>query len=132
MGNSLKFTPEGGKITVSFLASSPYVITKVSDTGRGIAKEDLPRLFAKFGRLDNSYVSVAESSGTGLGLYISRSLVTLHKGSIEVTSEGIGKGACFTFSLPVVGSDLADELAVFAPKETEATKELEKTRLRQV
>ena len=121
VGNSLKFTPEGGKITVSFLASSPYVITKVSDTGRGIAKEDLPRLFAKFGRLDNSYVSVAESSGTGLGLYISRSLVTLHKESIEVTSEGIGKGACFTFSLPVATKEVLEHAEQFSlkPKEGE-------------
>ena len=127
VGNSLKFTPEGGKITVDFSLHDPQVKVRISDTGRGLADEDVPKLFLKFGRLDNSYVSIAESGGTGLGLYITKSLVDLHKGTIEATSEGIGKGSQFTFSLPVAGSDLARKLVEETPKETEETKELEKT-----
>jgi len=104
----------------------PYLYISVTDTGHGIAHEDLQKLFTKFGRLDNSYVSMAESGGTGLGLYITKSIVALHKGEITVASEGINKGATFTFSLPIVGTDIAKQLASEAPKETSDTKELEK------
>lgn len=130
VGNSIKFTPEGGKISVSFGTSGDLVSVKVVDNGRGIDPADLPRLFSKFGRLDNSYVSVAESEGTGLGLYICKSLIELHKGRIEVKSEGLDKGAEFTFWLPISGSHSAEELAAETPKEVEDARELEKTLLR--
>jgi len=126
-GNSLKFTPAGGKITISFEQKSPYLFVTVADTGRGIAQEDIGRLFTKFGRLENSYVAVAESGGTGLGLYITKSLVEFHKGIISVASEGLGYGAQFTFSLPIAYTPVADLLQKEAPKETGQTKELEKT-----
>src|SRR3990167_9412716 len=79
IGNSLKFTQAGGTITVDFYEKYPYVFCSIRDTGVGIAPENLSRLFAKFGRLENSYVAVAESCGTGLGLFISKSIVNLHK-----------------------------------------------------
>ena len=127
IGNSLKFTKAGGTITVDFYEKYPYVFTSIRDTGVGIAPENLSRLFAKFGRLENSYVAVAESGGTGLGLFISKSIVNLHKGQITVQSEGLGKGTTFTFSLPIIGTDITQKLKDEAPKETEETKDLEKT-----
>ena len=126
-GNSLKFTPAGGRITISFEQKSPYIYITVADTGRGIAKEDVSKLFTKFGRLENSYVAVAESGGTGLGLYITKSLVELHKGTVDVTSEGLGHGCQFTFSLPIAYTPVADQLQREAPRESGQTKDLEKT-----
>jgi len=127
IGNSLKFTKAGGTITVDFWEKYPYVYTSVRDTGVGIEPENLSKLFAKFGRLENSYVAVAESGGTGLGLFISKSIVDLHKGQITAQSEGLGKGTTFTFSLPIIGTDIAQKLKDEAPKETDETKDLEKT-----
>ena len=127
IGNSLKFTKAGGTITVDFWEKYPYVYTSVRDTGVGIEPENLSKLFAKFGRLENSYVAVAESGGTGLGLFISKSIVNLHKGQITAQSEGLGKGSTFTFSLPIIGTDIAAKLKDEAPKETDQTKDLEKT-----
>ncbi len=127
IGNSLKFTQEKGKITVSFSVKAPFVLVNVTDNGHGISKEDLSRLFTKFGRLDNSYVSMAESGGTGLGLYITKSLIALHKGTVEAQSKGIGKGSQFSFTLPITGSAIANQLVNVAPKVQQDTKELEKT-----
>lgn len=129
MGNSLKFTPKDGKVSVAFSKDAEVVTVAVSDTGRGITKEDMPKLFTKFGRLDNSYVAVAESGGTGLGLYISKSLVEIHKGKIWVESDGVDYGAKFSFTLPIYGTGLAENLKKEAPKETGDTKELEKTKI---
>jgi len=127
IGNSLKFTQAGGTITVDFYEKYPYVFCSVRDTGVGISPENMSRLFAKFGRLENSYVAVAESGGTGLGLYISKSIVNLHKGQITAQSPGLGNGTTFTFSLPIIGTNIAQKLKDEAPKETEETKDLEKT-----
>lgn len=100
IGNALKFTPKNGKITVSFKEKEGFIETAVADTGKGISKEDFPKLFKKFGRLDNTLVSVAETEGTGLGLYICQQFIELSKGKIWIESE-LGKGSTFTFSLPV-------------------------------
>ncbi len=93
IGNALKFTPVDGKITISFFSDGTLVQTDVKDSGVGISRDDLSHLFKKFGRLDNSYVAAATSGGTGLGLYISKSLVDLMKGKIWATSEGMGRGS---------------------------------------
>ena len=77
-----------------------FVEVSVTDTGPGISEEDLTRLFSKFGRLENSYVSIATNGGTGLGLYISKSLVELMGGKIGVESK-LGEGSRFWFTLPV-------------------------------
>lgn len=129
IGNSLKFTKSGGTISLDFRVDNPFVTISVTDTGVGISPENLKKLFAKFGRLENSYVAIAESGGTGLGLYISRALVELHKGKIEAHSQGLDKGSTFSFTLPIVGTTIAEELSQEAPRETEGTKELEKTKL---
>lgn len=129
IGNSLKFTPQGGRVWVDFKSNGDFVDVVISDNGRGIATEDMNKLFSKFGRLDNSYTKVAESTGTGLGLFICKSLVEIHKGRILAQSPGLDKGAVFSFSLPCVGSPSAKALQDSAPKETSETKELEKTKV---
>jgi signal transduction histidine kinase len=100
LGNAVKFTPKGGKITVSFAKKNSYVQARISDTGQGISHEDQKRLFIKFGRLENSLVSMGETGGTGLGLYISKQIIEMHGGRIWVESE-VSKGATFIFTLPV-------------------------------
>jgi signal transduction histidine kinase len=98
VGNALKFT-ETGSITIGLKHSDGKVYMSVTDTGRGIAQEDLPRLFQKFGRLNNQFATVAETTGTGLGLYICKKYAEIMKGDFQVKSE-VGKGSTFTFILP--------------------------------
>lgn len=122
VGNSLKFTPAGGKITFDFFTDGRVVETSVTDTGVGISKEDLSKLFHKFSRLDSSYTAASTSGGTGLGLYISKNLVELMRGRIWVSSEGLGKGTTFTVSLPVATKDKVEHANEYAikPKTGEA------------
>ncbi len=126
VGNALKFTPTGGRVSVYFGYAEPYVWVSVQDTGIGMSKEDIGRLFVKFGRLNNSYVTTGDATGSGLGLYISRSLVGLHKGAITAESAGPNLGSRFTFTLPVVGSEIARELAATTPRDVGGAKELER------
>ena len=100
VGNALKFTPGGGSITVSFAKQKDFVETSVTDTGIGISKEDLAKLFTKFGRIAKNYSTIAQSTGSGLGLYITKNYLDMMGGKIWVNSE-INKGTTFTFSLPV-------------------------------
>ncbi len=97
IGNALKFT-EKGTVTTTVLDRGEFVSVAVRDTGKGIAQEDMPKLFTKFGRLDNSYATVAETTGTGLGLFICKKYLEAMGGTIGVTST-IGKGSSFTFTL---------------------------------
>ncbi|MBI4040053.1 hypothetical protein HY389_01720 [Candidatus Daviesbacteria bacterium] len=106
LGNALKFTPVDGRISINFLTDGQSVEVKVTDTGAGISKDDMSRLFQKFGRLDNSYVAAATSGGTGLGLYISKSLIDLMHGKIWARSEGLGKGSTFSFELPIATKEI--------------------------
>ena len=96
VSNALRYTPNGGVITLSARAAGPSVALRVQDTGPGIAPEHLPFIFKRFYRADDSRPSNGES---GLGLAIVRSLVEAHGGSIEVESEP-GKGAAFIVTLP--------------------------------
>ncbi len=99
IGNSIKFTPAGGAITVEAGVKEEggknILLVRVIDNGPGIVKEDISRLFNKF-----QQVGAGNISGTGLGLYISKELVELHGGSIRVES-AIGKGSIFAFTLPI-------------------------------
>jgi len=99
LDNAVKFT-EKGSITVDAYRKGRSVQINVTDTGRGIAKGDFPRLFKKFGRLESDFVTAAEAGGTGLGLYISRALVERMRGKMSVQSE-VGRGSTFSFTLPV-------------------------------
>lgn len=100
-GNAAKFSPPDGKITIGFFTDGKMVETYIKDEGPGIDREDLGRLFTKFGRLDSSYQAASATGGSGLGLYISKNLIELMHGRIWAQSEGLGKGATFRFSLPV-------------------------------
>ncbi len=103
IGNSLKFTPKDGSITVSVAdGGDGFIYVKVHDTGRGIEKDDIPKLFRKFNMLGSNYLTKDRGQGTGLGLYLSKSLVELHGGKIWAESEGLDKGSTFTFTLPVL------------------------------
>lgn len=125
LGNALKFTPFEGKIVVSFFTDGRVVETSVKDSGVGISRDDLSRLFQKFGKLDNSYVAISTSSGTGLGLYISKNLVELSGGKIWATSEGLGKGSTFTFSLPVASKEILARAEKYTRKVVGEVKQLE-------
>ena len=95
--NAITHTPEGGRVSVLARASAGAVEVTVSDTGAGIASEDLPRLFDRFYRADPS--RDRSTGGAGLGLTIARRLVEAHGGTIEVESE-LGRGSRFTVRLP--------------------------------
>lgn len=125
VGNSLKFTPGGGKITFDFFTDGQTVEISVSDSGVGISKEDLSKLFHKFGRLDNSYTASATSGGTGLGLYISKNLVELMHGKIWAASEGTGKGATFNVALPVASPENLKNIDQYRVKSAGEAKPLE-------
>lgn len=102
LSNAHKYTPEGGEITFRVRrweeGGRLYVRWDVIDSGIGISKEDMKRLFTKFFRSSNP--RVRDVKGTGLGLTISRSIVELHGGRVEVESE-LGKGSTFSVLIPV-------------------------------
>jgi signal transduction histidine kinase len=101
LGNAVKFTHPGGKINISVTHNDGLVITTIQDNGKGIAQEDIPKLFKKFSIVGTTSVANHGMQSTGLGLYISKSIVELHGGKIWAESEGEGKGATFSFSLRV-------------------------------
>jgi len=98
MANAINYTNAGGKVEVSLEVSPTQVTTMVADSGLGIPKEAIPHLFNKFFRVSNT--AQQASKGTGLGLYIARSIITKLGGKIWVESE-MGKGSKFYFTLPV-------------------------------
>ncbi|MEX0895520.1 MAG: ATP-binding protein [Patescibacteria group bacterium] len=102
IGNALKFTQAGGKVTISLQVDHEHVYVNVTDTGVGVEQDQIPKLFKKFGMLKESYRSYSEAAqGSGLGLYVSKSIMELHEGSLWVTSPGRDKGSTFTFTLKV-------------------------------
>ncbi|OGI21154.1 MAG: hypothetical protein A2287_03830 [Candidatus Melainabacteria bacterium RIFOXYA12_FULL_32_12] len=97
LSNSVKFTPENGKIAVSTSIEDNMLRVNVDDTGIGIARKDFDKIFKEFTQLDSSYTRKQE--GTGLGLALTQKLVELHKGSVNFESQE-GKGTRFWFTLP--------------------------------
>jgi two-component system phosphate regulon sensor histidine kinase PhoR len=97
ISNAIKYTSEGGKVWITLSEEGSFVKAMVSDTGIGIKKEDLPRIFDKFYRVKTA--ETRQIVGTGLGLSIVKSIVDAHLGSISVESEE-GKGSTFTVLLP--------------------------------
>ena len=98
LDNAIKFTEEKGDILISIErnreADKNIVIVSVNDTGTGVDPEMVPRLFTKF-------ASKTEMGGTGLGLYISKNIIDAHSGRIWCENNSDGKGATFSFSLPL-------------------------------
>ena len=99
--NAVKFTPPGGVVSVEAEGAGGEVTLRVRDTGEGIAREDLDRIFEPFYQADRA--SRRRSRGTGLGLAICRQIVTLHGGVIWAESEGRGLGSTFLVRLPAGG-----------------------------
>ncbi|OGK17170.1 hypothetical protein A2774_02100 [Candidatus Roizmanbacteria bacterium RIFCSPHIGHO2_01_FULL_39_12c] len=99
IGNALKYTPDRGKITIHFSTGKDKTRIHITDTGPGISSDNQTKIFQKFGRLEEAKHN--RTPGTGLGLYISKQITDLHKGSINVESE-LGKGSTFTVTLPMV------------------------------
>ncbi|MGH8231960.1 MAG: ATP-binding response regulator [Steroidobacteraceae bacterium] len=100
IGNALKFTPAGGRVTIALARVGGEVSVRISDTGKGIDAAFLPQIFQPF-RQAEGVVSSREHGGLGLGLTISRQLAQLHGGTIEAASDGVGRGATFTVRLPL-------------------------------
>jgi signal transduction histidine kinase len=96
VSNALRYTPDGGQITLSARQAGENVLLTVADTGAGIAPDDLPYIFRRFYRGDKSRPANGES---GLGLAIARSIVEAHGGGITAVSD-LGQGTSFTISLP--------------------------------
>lgn len=94
--NAIKYTPQGGRVIVEATGGEGQIHLSVSDTGIGIPKKDLPRIFERFYRVDEA--RSREQGGTGLGLAIVKHIVHLHDGKIDVVSE-LGKGTKFTVSI---------------------------------
>ena len=97
--NAINYTKPGGNIKITVQTKGNFVTVSVQDTGPGIPPESIPKLFTKFYRV--SGVLEQGSKGTGLGLYISKSIIELHHGDIWVDSV-VGQGSTFTFSLPII------------------------------
>jgi len=98
LDNAVRFTPTGGRVTVTASPHNGSIDVAVADTGPGISAEDLSRVFERFYRVDES--RSRDDGGTGIGLAIARSVVEAHGGRIWADSEP-GRGSTFTFELPV-------------------------------
>ncbi len=102
ISNALRFTPDGGKVTITVLEKNNEIQVQVVDTGFGISEEHLPRVFDRFHRVDSPEIS--QAGGTGIGLSIAKEYIDMHEGRIWAKSS-LGKGSTFIFSLPLTHSD---------------------------
>jgi len=116
--NAIKFTPEGGAVTINVEPNSAGLIIGVSDTGIGISREDIERLAQPFEQIDSQHSKTHE--GTGLGLALSKSLVELHGGNFRIESV-LGEGTTVIFTLPNKPPDVIE-----APSESEVGNEISK------
>ncbi len=97
LGNALVATPAGGRVTVTVTDDGAQTTVDVADSGVGLQSEDLTRIFERFYRAPNS---IRRSQGSGIGLTIAREIARVHSGKLTATSDGPGRGATFTLTLP--------------------------------
>jgi PAS domain S-box-containing protein len=110
LNNAAKYTPKGGKISLSTERIGDEVAIRVRDNGMGITADVMPSVFGMFVQADSSLHR--SQGGLGIGLTLVRSLVELHGGTVEATSDGLGKGCEFTVRLPILrASDVVREEA---------------------
>lgn len=102
LSNAIKFTPQGGRIEVRIARDEGKARVDVTDSGQGIAPDFLPRVFDMYGQ--GLSVTTRSQGGLGIGLALVRDIVALHGGRVEAFSEGAGKGARFSFWLPLHAS----------------------------
>lgn len=115
LSNALKFTPDGGKVTLSLRRVRHSIKIQVGDTGRGIPPEDLPHVFERY--FQTKRKDVATEGGTGIGLALSKELAKLMKGDLSVKSEW-GRGSVFTLTIPA--QIASDEEKKVAPEKASA------------
>jgi signal transduction histidine kinase len=98
ISNALKYTPNGGMISVRAFRQGSYIRCEVADTGVGMTPEEVGKLFTKFWRAESTYVR--EQPGSGLGLTIAKNLIELQGGEMTVSSTK-DQGTMFSFTLPI-------------------------------
>lgn len=113
LGNAAKYTPREGAIRVTTRMEQGQAVVVVKDDGIGIAEDDLTRVFEMFTQVKNGR-DVAHG-GLGIGLHLVRRLVEMHRGTVEVRSEGLGKGSAFTVRLPLSATGDAESSMESAP-----------------
>lgn len=109
MSNAFKYTPSGGDVNVNVHLTATSLLLEISDTGNGMHKKEIDRIFDRFYRIEGS-----EAKGSGIGLALTKELVSVHNGQIHVHSEK-GRGTCFKVRLPITLEDLPE--AVHASKD---------------
>ena len=132
VSNAVRYTPEGGGISVELRRDNGYASVSVADTGVGIAEKDLKKVFSRFWRADTAR---SNSGGLGIGLALVREVVDQHRGTVSVDST-LGEGSTFTLNLPLSPLDPsmidpADKRAQERRMRRAAKKELEKQRKEQ-
>jgi signal transduction histidine kinase/ActR/RegA family two-component response regulator len=115
--NAVKFTPRGGRVDLRLHRADSQIEIVVSDTGQGIAPDVLPHVFERFRQADSS--STRKHGGLGLGLALVKHLVELHGGEVVARSDGEGRGATFTVTLPVAPDDVLAEPAALPSQGTQ-------------
>jgi signal transduction histidine kinase len=107
LGNAIKFTPEGGAISLSLKENREKVQVEIKDTGIGIAPEYLERIFERFSQVETP--ETRRYGGAGIGLALAKEFIELHGGNISVSSK-LGEGSCFSFTLPKGTGHIKEEL----------------------
>jgi len=117
VSNAIKFTPEHGRVSVTVRCRGEELVIRISDTGMGIPKEALPKMFERFYRVSRPGEQI---QGTGLGLAIVKKIVMMHNGRIEVESE-VGRGTTFTVFLPLTTKAEKERLPAKKDEHLEST-----------
>jgi CheY-like chemotaxis protein len=120
LANAIKFTPEGGRVSVFIEPSNDHMEVRIVDTGQGIGPDFLPHVFERFRQADDA--TTRRHTGLGLGLAIVRQLVELHGGTVHAASQGVGHGATFTVRLPMSADEAqVDQAAALGERRAAAS-----------